>query len=110
MLLGALEDLSLLLQPFIPHLSEELWKNLNKTGLAINQTWPKHSVIDEENTYNIAIQINGKTREVIMAENNINTNNLLEMALKNKKVVKYVGGLQIKKKIHITNKVLNLII
>ena len=110
LLLGALEDLSLLLQPFIPHLSEELWKNLNKTGLAINQTWPKHSVIDEENTYNIAIQINGKTREVIMAENNINTNNLLEMALKNKKVVKYVGGLQIKKKIHITNKVLNLII
>ena len=39
----AFKNLSLLLQPFVPHLSEAMWKELGLKNLAISQAWPKHS-------------------------------------------------------------------
>ena len=109
-LLNAMEEISLLLQPFVPHLSEELWKKLSKKGLAINQSWPKYSELIDETTYNIAIQVNGKMRDIIMTEKNMDTSELLNIVLKNKKISKHLDGSKIKKTIHIPNKVLNLII
>ena len=47
-----LKNLSLLLQPFVPHLSEELWKLLGENDMAINQKWPKPLGINKKTSYN----------------------------------------------------------
>ena len=56
------------------------------------------------------LQINGKKRGVIQTKKNINEDNLLEMIEKEEKISKYIKNNQIKKKIYIKNKLLNLII
>lgn len=57
-----IQTLLLLLSPFAPHLSEELWEKLGFKGLACQQPWPKY---EEESSYsetkNLVIQINGKS-------------------------------------------------
>ena len=47
-----LKNLSLLLQPFVPHLSEELWKLLGENDMVINQKWPKTLGINKKTSYN----------------------------------------------------------
>ena len=93
--------------PVTPHLSNECLDLLN-----INEiSWPS---FDEsmliENFVNIVVQINGKKRGVIQTKKNINEDNLLEMIEKEEKISKYIKNNQIKKKIYIKNKLLNLII
>ena len=55
------KNLALLLQPFTPHLSEEIWKSLSLDGLAINQLWPKIPTTQTNKVCNIVIQVDGKT-------------------------------------------------
>ena len=63
--IDSFKKLSLIIQPFIPHLSEEIWKKFGGKKLAIEQDWP---MVDESllvKNFNIAIQINGKTKEIL---------------------------------------------
>ena len=59
------KNLALLLQPFIPHLSEEIWKELKGSNFAVNQLWPKISSEVKIDKNKIAVQINGKTRAIL---------------------------------------------
>ncbi len=62
-----LETAVILLAPFIPHVAEELWSQLGHTESVFKEKWPEH---DEEkmkdSEIEIAVQINGKTKEVVM--------------------------------------------
>ena len=60
----SLKKLAIILQPFVPHISEEIWSNLCNTSLCINERWPNEKV-KKKNSIKLAIQINGKTKEVI---------------------------------------------
>ena len=64
-LIDVLKKLSLIIHPFVPHLSEELWKILGGSGLSIEQKWPISTEQNEDGPYMLAIQLNGKTKEVI---------------------------------------------
>ena len=62
----ALETIVLLISPFMPHLSEELWKELGHSDTAAGHAWPKANpalVVDDSVT--IAVQINGKLKATI---------------------------------------------
>ena len=60
----SLKKLSIILQPFVPHISEEIWSGLGNQTLCINESWPQEK-IERKEKIKIAIQINGKTKEVI---------------------------------------------
>jgi leucyl-tRNA synthetase len=64
-----LETAILLLAPFTPHVSEELWSKLGHTESVFKETWPEH---DEEkmkdSEIEIAVQINGKTKAVVLID------------------------------------------
>ena len=102
--------LSLLLQPFIPHLSEEMWKSLGHKGLAVDQSWPKAEKLVEEKIFKIVAQINGKTREIFNFEIGLKEELIKETILKNKKIVRHIGAKNIKKIIFIPNKVFNIVL
>ena len=85
----SLEKLSIILQPFVPHISEEIWSNLGKKTLCINETWPLEDVI-KKSEIKIAIQINGKTKEIIEVDDKFSKEKVLEIAKHNDKIKKHI--------------------
>ena len=74
----SLEKLSVILQPFVPHISEEIWSNLGNKTLCISEAWPKEEV-KKKTSIKIAIQINGKTKEIIQIEDKISKEEVLDI-------------------------------
>ena len=104
------KNLALLLQPFTPHLSEEIWKSLGLDGLAINQQWPKVATTQTKKVSRIAIQVDGKTREIIEFDVGISEERIKFMALNSKKIKKMIGKKVIKKTIFVPEKILNMVL
>ena len=96
------------MMPIIPHLSNECYKNIDQTSV-IN--WPTY---DEEQTKDdfktIVIQINGKKRSLINASLDLSENDIMRMVNDDQQIMKYLQGKEIKKKIYIKNKLLNIIV
>ena len=64
----------------------------------------------EENMVNIVIQINGKKRELIQVNGKISEDELLDKIKINKNLFKYLQDKEIKRKIYVPNKLMNIII
>jgi len=101
----------ILLSPFAPHLSEELWRKSEFRGLCCEQRWPKHDPkMIEEKIITLVIQINGKVRDKIEVEPDISEGKVKEIALLREKVIKWTKGKEIKKTIFIPGKLLNVVV
>ena len=105
----SLKKLSIILQPFVPHISEEIWSNLGNKDLCINENWVDERV-SKIIKLKIAVQINGKTRDVIEADNEISKEAVLELLKNNKKISKILLGKNIKREIYVPGKIINLVI
>ena len=105
-----LKQLALLLQPFVPHLSEEMWLSLGEHGLAINQPWPEKKEITKKTSYNIAVQINGKTKEIITLATTPDEEEVFILIKNNKKIKKLIYDKKIIRKIYVPNKIFNLVV
>ncbi len=105
----SLKKLSIILHPFVPHISEEIWSNLGSSGLCINEKWLNEKV-NKKTNFKIAIQINGKTREIIEIEEKMSKDEVLNMVKSNDKIIKNLSGKNIKKEIYVPGKVINLVV
>ena len=94
------------MSPIIPHFANECLEILN-----INQTeWPEHDeTIFNDEIINIVIQIKGKKRGLIKCKPNITEEELLEKINKDENLMKYLLNQEIKRKIYIKDKLLNII-
>ena len=92
--------------PFTPHLANECLELMKCKDV---NTWPK---IEKNNLekVKIAIQINGKTRDIISIKENIDQQEINDLILKNSKAKKYIQGKKIAKVIFVKNKIINYII
>ena len=77
----SLETLTLLLAPFTPHISEEMWQLLGHNTSVFTHGWPKYdeSKLKEE-TVNIAVQINGKVKVQLSVDPNADKDTVLAAA------------------------------
>ena len=101
------EKILIAMQPVVPHFSNECLETL-KTK---NVTWPKFDEkIILENTINIVVQVNGKKRGLIKTNLNSSEDDLMKLIKNDHKIMKYIEKNEIKKKIYIKNKLLNIII
>jgi len=93
--------------PIVPHLANECLQVLNVD----NPEWPDY---DEklliEKQINYVIQINGKKRAIILEKRDVSENDLVDIIKKEENLKKYLSGKQIKKKIFVPNKLINIII
>ena len=100
-----------LLNPFAPHLTEELNKEvLNIREDLIYSEWPKHdeSFLVKDNV-TVVVQVNGKLRAKLEVKNNTSKEELENLALKEDNVIKHLEGLTIRKKIVVINKLVNIV-
>jgi leucyl-tRNA synthetase len=101
-----------LLNPFAPHITKELWVNINPGDNIDKQKWPevdKSALIKNEST--IVIQVNGKLRGNMVISTDKDEQEVKNMALKNEEIKKYMlGNVEIKKIIYIKNKLINIVI
>ncbi|MBU1617203.1 MAG: leucine--tRNA ligase [Candidatus Margulisbacteria bacterium] len=103
--------LLLLLSPFAPHLTEELWHQLGNKESIHKQPWPKYDPeLVKENEMTIPIQVNGKLRDTIVVPAEASEDEVKAAADKSEKVASFTSGKQVVKVIYIPGKMLNLVV
>ena len=112
---GDMKDLILLLNPFAPHITEELWEMLGfaaQTGkMCCQAEWPVYDASKTvASTVNMAVQVNGKLKGTITVPADSEEAAVLEAAKAVDKVAKAVEGMQVVKTILVKNRLVNLIV
>ena len=105
-----IENLTIIIHPFIPHLSEEIWQKAGKDGLCISAKWPKTEHVFEEDVIKMPIQINGKTRSLIDILSNEDKNIIMKKVMLDPKIIKNIENKKILKTIFVPNKIVNLVV
>ena len=112
---GDLEQLLLLLSPFVPHIVEEMWEQLGfaaKYGkMAMQMPWPVYDAAKTvDATMEMAVQVNGKLRGTIVMPTDSEEAAVVAAAMENERVKKAVEGMNVVKTILVKNKLVNLIV
>jgi len=111
----------ILLAPFAPHITEELWRQLGPASTKSSagkhqdsihdEKWPKYdSELIKEEMITLIIQVNGRVRDKIEVEVNISEEKAKELVISSKKVQKWISGKEIKKVIFVPRKLINIVI
>ncbi|MEI7958788.1 MAG: leucine--tRNA ligase [Verrucomicrobiota bacterium] len=113
--LAALRTLLVVLNPFAPHLTEELWARLGKKfagfeGLAADQPWPAYDpALLVEDEVEMVIQVNGKIRDKIVVSKDAGKEAIETAALASAKVQESTEGKAIKKVVVVPGKLVNIV-
>ncbi len=100
-----------LLNPFAPHMTEELWEQLGYEGTLAYRPWPEFDPAKcEENTVEIAIQVNGKIRARLTVSVDAQAEEVLTLAKQQEKILPELEGKQIVKELYIPRKLVNLVV
>ena len=100
-----------LLNPFAPHLTEEMWSNLGNENFISLEKWPEYDEAKTvENTIEIAVQINGKLRSTIIVSKTISKEDAINTAKNDPKVADTINGKTIIKEIFVPGKIVNIVI
>ena len=100
-----------LLNPFAPHLTEEMWHSLGETSLLSISKWPEFDEAKTvDDTVTIAVQICGKTRATINVPNGADEDTVKAAALSDARVKQFTDGKTVVKQIYVKNKIFNIVV
>lgn len=107
-----LQDLVIVLSPYAPHITEELWTLLgNQAGTLSYANYPKfNEVYLIENEFAYPVSVNGKMKMNLMMSLNLNAPEVEQLVLANEDVLKYLDGKSPKKVIFVKGKIVNLVL
>lgn len=106
-----LEPLSILLSPFAPHITEEVWSLLGNTGSINDATYPElNERYLTEDAYEYPVSVNGKMRVKISFPTNASKEEIEAGALAHEVIQKWLDGKSPKKVIVVPNKIVNIVI
>ena len=105
-----LETITILLNPFAPHVTEEMWDVMNFGGMVNEAQWPEFDEAKTvENTVEIVLQIMGKVRSRMTIDVNMPKEQVIELAKKDEKIAAAIDGKTIKKEIYVPGKLVNFV-
>jgi leucyl-tRNA synthetase len=106
-----LDQMTLLLSPFCPHIAEEVWQMLGHEDMLIYARWPEFDAeLAREEEIQIVVQVNGKVRSKFNAAADISSEDLERRALEDERVQTFVEGKTVRKVIVVPKKLVNLVI
>lgn len=107
----AIEKLILILNPFVPHITEELWNDLGHEDRVYQQIWPEFDPAALElETVEIIVQVNGKLKDKMAFEKNAEKSAIEEAALTSERVQDAIAGKSVVKTIVVPNKLINFVV
>ena len=107
----AIETLLTLLDPFSPHIAEELWSQLGHEDRLYNRAWPvcdESALIKDE--VQVILQINGKLKDKLMLPNNSEKEVVEETARASERFKEATDGHEVIKVIYVPNKIINFVV
>lgn len=107
----AMESLIKLMSPIVPHITEEAWCDLGGKDSVHLSEWPKY---DEKlavtKSITVVIQVNGKLRDKLEVEPDLDKSILEKLALENEKAKAFMEGKQVVKVIVVPNRLVNIVV
>lgn len=105
----AIKTSVILLSPFVPHITEELWIELGNDYSVHLQSWPSYDPdLIKEEVATVVIQINGRVRDRIDVGVDATQEEVLNLALSRENVRRYLDNKEIKKVVYIPGKILSI--
>ncbi len=106
----ALNALVQMVEPFAPHIANELWQQLGNEGLVQNANWPVwDEALTVEDVIPIAVQVNGKLRGEIQVAKDADPEDIKAQALAHENVAKFVEG-EPKKVIYVPGRLVSVVV
>ena len=104
-------DLLIMLNPFAPHVTEEIYQLLGNQDMITHSSWVQY---DEskcvENTVEIALQVNGKLKSKLMIPADVAKDEVLALAKNNEKIKEILADKTIVKEIYVPGKIVNIVV
>ena len=108
---AAIKDLIIMLAPFVPHVTEEMWEHLGYEGSVHDQSWPEY---DEKalvkDTVEIVVQVNGKIKEKLDIAGGLSKEEMEKTVMENEKVKGLIEGKNVVKVIAVPGKLINIVV
>ena len=107
---GAIESITLLLSPIVPHFAEELWETMGFETSVLQASWPSYreaALIKDDLL--IVVQVNGKLRSRFTVHADADDDTIKAMALSDQRIQKFVDNKPIKKVIVVKKKLVNIV-
>ena len=103
---------SILLNPFAPHVTEEIWSTCNLgEGMVVDQPWPEYDESKcKANEIEIAVQVNGKIKTKLMIPAEAEQAEVIALAKADENVKKSVEGMNIIKEIYVKGRLVNIVV
>lgn len=107
----AIDNLILLLYPFVPHITSELWEMSGHSADISTSPWPQaDSSALVVNEIEVVLQINGKIRDKMVISPDMTPDEMKELALSNEKVKALIEGKEVVKCIAVPKKLINIVV
>jgi leucyl-tRNA synthetase len=108
---AAIEPLLVLLAPYAPHLAEELWAALGHERSVFTATWPVYDeALAAAGNVEIVVQVNGKVRSRLSVARGATEAQVVEQAMRDEAVRKFVDGHPVRKTVYVQDRLLNLVV
>ncbi len=105
-----LKTLTILLNPFAPHITEEMWDVMSFGGMVNEAQWPTYDEEKtKENSVEIVLQIMGKVRSRITVPVDISKEDAIALAKQDERIAEAIEGKEIKKEIYVPGKLVNIV-
>lgn len=108
---GELKDFLIMLYPFAPHITEEMYQNCGFGGYIHDAKWPEFDEsMCKDDEIEIAVQINGKLKDRAVISADAAQDEVLELVKKNQKIAAELDGKSIVKEIYVKGKLVNIVV
>lgn len=104
-------DFLILLNPFAPHMSEELWQRMGFAGQISGQKWVQWDEAKAvEDTIDIPIQVNGKIRGTVTVARSAQKEEIRSKAAEDKAIAKFISDRQVMKEVYVPGKIYSIVV
>ena len=100
-----------LLNPFAPHITEELWEMLGNQDMLVFEPWPEYDEAKmARDTIELPVQVNGRLRATVTLPRDVSREDALKAALADERIAQAVAGKNVVKNIVVPGKIINIVV
>ena len=106
-----IENLTLLIAPFTPHLGEEIWRELGNPSTVYRAQWPAFDpAVAAEDEINVMVQINGRIRDKVVVRRDADEESVNRLVFESARIIPFLSGKEVVKTVFIPNKMFSIVV